>query len=254
MTRNTRSYIIAVTAFISMLIVNALANTVPLNGLSTGQVAALYPNFFTPAGITFSIWSVIYGFLIVFILLAWPRRNDLIVAKILPYLTLSCILNLSWIIVWHYLLPGLSVAIMLGLLVVLAVVFKTVQADKSPDLKMKRWLSISMTTYFAWICVATIANIAAFFVSLNWRGGIIPEPVWTVIMMSAATLLALKITSRYIVPSFSVVVIWAVFGIYFRWRESDSIQIKYGSLLLILLMLVHLIYIIRNRPVYSGDR
>ena len=76
MTKNTGSYFTAVTAFISMLIVNVLANAVPLNGLRTGEVAALYPNLFTPAGITFGIWSVIYGFLTIFLILGWPRRND----------------------------------------------------------------------------------------------------------------------------------------------------------------------------------
>ncbi|MBX2961501.1 MAG: hypothetical protein KF687_03260 [Cyclobacteriaceae bacterium] len=46
-------------ALIGVLTVNALANILPINGLNTGQVSALYPSLFTPAGITFSIWSVI---------------------------------------------------------------------------------------------------------------------------------------------------------------------------------------------------
>ena len=42
-------------SFIVMVVVNALANTLPLNGLQTGQVADRFQNLFTPAPITFAI-------------------------------------------------------------------------------------------------------------------------------------------------------------------------------------------------------
>jgi len=58
--QNTRSYPIAVIAFIFMLIINFVAIAIPLNGLSTGEVPDLYPNFFIPAGLTFGIWSIIW--------------------------------------------------------------------------------------------------------------------------------------------------------------------------------------------------
>ena len=46
--------------FILMVTVNALANLLPLNGLTTGEVSDSYPNLFAPAALTFSIWGVIY--------------------------------------------------------------------------------------------------------------------------------------------------------------------------------------------------
>ena len=241
--QNTRSYPIAVIAFIFMLIINFVAIAIPLNGLSTGEVADLYPNFFIPAGLTFGIWSIIYGFLFVFLILACNRRNDLIVARILPYFTLTSILNLSWIIAWHYLMVGVSVVIMLGLLLVLIIIFKIIQSDKSEDLKINAWINISMTIYLAWISVATIANISAFLVSLNWRGGIMSEQIWTLIMMSVAALLAIGITSKFNVPYFSLVVIWAILGIFLRWYESDFTIVVYGSVFLIIIMMIHLIYV-----------
>jgi hypothetical protein len=245
--KNTLSYFVALAAFVCMLTVNALANILPINGLNTGQVAGLYRNFFLPASMTFSIWSVIYGFLIVFLVLAWSRRHEVIVSKILPYFTLSCILNLSWIIVWHFLLPGISVMIMLGLLAVLAIIFVFVQSEDSGDLKIKTWLHVSMTVYFAWICVATIANISAFLVSLDWRGGFISEQAWAVIMMSVATLLALTITGKFNSPWFSIVVIWAILGICIRWIESDHLAIIYSAILLIVVMVIHLVSVARRK-------
>ena len=52
-------------AFIAVLAVNYLANTLPLNGKDTGELSDQYPNLIVPAGITFSIWSVIYAWLAV---------------------------------------------------------------------------------------------------------------------------------------------------------------------------------------------
>ena len=50
--------------FIGVVTVNALANILPINGYNTGQISAFYPNYFVPAGFTFSIWGLIYLFLL----------------------------------------------------------------------------------------------------------------------------------------------------------------------------------------------
>ena len=47
-------------AFIAMVAMNLVAELVPLNGVTSGQVSDMYASLFTPAGITFSIWGVIY--------------------------------------------------------------------------------------------------------------------------------------------------------------------------------------------------
>lgn len=57
--------------FALVITVNALANILPINGMNTGQISSLYPSLFTPAGITFSIWSVIYLLLLGFVIVQW---------------------------------------------------------------------------------------------------------------------------------------------------------------------------------------
>ncbi len=52
--------IINIVAFIAVLVVNYLAVSLPLGGMTTGALSDLYPNLFTPAGLTFSIWGLIY--------------------------------------------------------------------------------------------------------------------------------------------------------------------------------------------------
>jgi len=64
-------------AFLATVGVNALANALPINGKTTGELSDLYPNLFVPAGMTFSIWGVIYLLLAIFAVyqIATPNRN-----------------------------------------------------------------------------------------------------------------------------------------------------------------------------------
>ena len=50
----------AAVAFGVMVIINAAANLLPINGNTSGEVSDSYPNLFAPAGYTFVIWGVIY--------------------------------------------------------------------------------------------------------------------------------------------------------------------------------------------------
>ena len=54
------------TGVIATIVVNGLANSLPLNGRLTGELSDSYPNLFVPAGLTFAIWGVIYTLLVIF--------------------------------------------------------------------------------------------------------------------------------------------------------------------------------------------
>ena len=52
--------------FAGMIVMNYLANALPLNNKTTGELSDSFPNLFVPAGITFSIWGIIYILLLVY--------------------------------------------------------------------------------------------------------------------------------------------------------------------------------------------
>jgi hypothetical protein len=52
--------------FVATFAINYLATGLELGGYNTGELSDLIPNLFVPAGITFSIWGVIYFFLAAF--------------------------------------------------------------------------------------------------------------------------------------------------------------------------------------------
>jgi benzodiazapine receptor len=235
-------HIVSVVAFVAMIIVNALANLLPINGLDTGEVSDLYPSLFTPAGITFSIWSVIYLSLLSFLVVSWMRKSDPFINELLPWFTVSCVLNASWILAWHYIQPAMSVVIMITLLIVLVKIFVRLHRESFTRLTDRIFLQLPFTLYLAWICVATIANISALLVAIEWNGAFLNEEGWTVVMMIVAALLAVKITLEYREPFFAIVVMWALLGIHWRWREREHITIFYASLMLITALVVVVLY------------
>lgn len=231
-------------AFAITLLVNALANILPINGLNTGEVSNLYPSLFTPAGITFSIWSILYLLQIGFVIFSWTTKDQRI-SKLLPPFILVCILNASWILLWHYLHPGFSVVVMITMLSTLTYIFLQIQQGVFSTKKEYVLVVLTFTLYLAWICVASIANVSAWLVSISWTGfGITPE-VWTMLMMAVGTLLAIYISIKFGAPAFALVVIWAFVGIYLRWRQNELI-IANTAITLCIIMLGVFVYGVRK--------
>ena len=50
------------------LLVNYLANAIPIGGKTTAEASAQVPTLFTPAGYAFAIWGVIYLLLIIWVI------------------------------------------------------------------------------------------------------------------------------------------------------------------------------------------
>ena len=105
--------------FAFVVVMNTLAVTLPLNNKTTGELSDQYPNYFTPAGFTFSIWGIIYLFLLGFtiyqaVVLFSGKSGAAKVSRITPLFILNGLLNGAWIFAWHYEQVTLSLVIMGG--------------------------------------------------------------------------------------------------------------------------------------------
>jgi translocator protein len=69
------------------------------------------------------------------------------------------------------------------------------------------------TIYIGWISVATVANISALLVNLQWNAwGIAPEN-WAVLMIAIAIILAFCFSFFYDSIAAPLVIAWALWGI-----------------------------------------
>ena len=242
MKKSSTTALLHTLALTATVVINALANALPINGLNTGEVSALYPNLFTPAGYTFSVWSLIYILLVGFVAYHWyaiiKKTSTAIFETLSPWFILSCIFNVLWILVWHHLYVGLSIAVMIALLGTLVRAFIIVCAYAPGSRRNYYFIVLPFVVYLAWICVATIANAAALLTAYDWQGGFASPVAWAVIMMIIAALLAIFITTKFYKPAFAFIVAWAIGGILARWSGSDYTLIIYTATFLVLTLVI----------------
>jgi len=227
--------ILSALLFAGMILMNYLANALPLNNKTTGELSDSFPNLFVPAGITFSIWGIIYLLLAVYCIVQFRDSNQEIVSKIGWIFAISCVLNGLWIVAWHYGNLPLSLIIMLGILV--SLIYINILIRDIPFGIIKASFGI----YLGWICIATIANVTALLVTLDWNGIGISEESWTIIMIAAGALIASLALYRLNNPFIGLAVVWAFIGIILK-RQTDfqSIVIAAGiALTLVALFTVY---------------
>lgn len=220
---NKINALVQAVAFLLMLAINAAANILPINEQTTGQISALYDNYFVPAGYTFSIWIVLYllqAWWILFSLrVAFQKNEDLpsagLTSLLMPYFSLACMLNASWILSWHFLQIGISLIIMVLLLIVLTSIYIQLRALTLPPEGWISWtIPVVFVSYLSWICVATIANVSAFLIKIKADHLFSNEPLWSVLMMGVALLLCIWLGGQKREPVFAFVLCWAFLGIY----------------------------------------
>jgi translocator protein len=203
-------------ALVLMLIVNALANILPLNGITTREISDMFPVYFVPAPYVFSIWGVIYLALIGFAIyqVLPSQRDNRLLRRIGYWFALSCVVNSLWIFAWHWLLFPLTLVLMLLLLGVLIHIYRTAGNGRQQVVRAEKWMvQLPFSIYLGWISVATIANVTDFLYDAGWDGAGIAPQTWAVIMLVVAAVLGLVIIARHSDIAFTAVLIWAFVGI-----------------------------------------
>jgi hypothetical protein len=208
------------------LTVNALANALPINGRTTGELSDQYPNLFVPAGVTFSIWGLIYLLWITLILYQartlLSYRKAPVVERIGPRFFLNMLGNAAWLVAWHYERVGISVAIMLFLLGSLLVLYGRLGVGERAVSRGERYfVHLPISVYLGWITVATIANITALLVDVGWDGFGLGAQLWTIVLIGVAVGITLLMIQARRDVAFSGVVVWALLGILIRRLSTD---------------------------------
>ncbi|MBN1275303.1 tryptophan-rich sensory protein [Candidatus Woesearchaeota archaeon] len=225
-------------SFLAVVVINGLANMLPINGVTTGGVSDSYPNLFTPAGLTFSIWGLIYLLLAGFVLFSlgvFGKKRSAAADKVAWPFIISSLANIAWLFSWHYGLIWLSVVFMLCLLVSLIVIATRLRSLRlSPA---ERWLvRLPFSVYFGWITVATIANITVFLVSIGWGGFGLSEAFWTVLVLVVGALIGLWRSYVDRDVAYLLVFVWAYTGILVRHLSPSGFAGEYGGVIVTLIV------------------
>ncbi|MFX1254824.1 MAG: hypothetical protein ACFFCZ_24645 [Promethearchaeota archaeon] len=212
--------IVNLIALILTILINVLANAIPIGGKNTGELSDALPNLFVPAGLTFSIWFVIYLLLTIFAiyqardLISPEKQNMPFLYRISYIFLLSSIANIVWIFLWHYQQVLFSLFLMVVLFLSLLAIYLRLDIGRAEvPRNEKLFVHVPFSVYIGWITVATIANVTAFLVSINWDGFGIPEEIWTIIVIAVAVIITLAMLFTRKDIAYSLVVVWASIGI-----------------------------------------
>lgn len=220
-------------AYVAMVAVNFLANGLPINNRSTGEISDAYPNLFAPAGPAFSIWGLIYlllGGYVIYQFFKKDQKTEELLEKINPLFMATSLANISWIFAWHYDYIGLSVVIMAALLYLLIRIADLLRAAQLGAWE-KLFIRTPFSIYFGWITVAAIANVSVFLVSLGWNGWGMADYVWTSIILVVGALIGIVRMLKDQNAIYGSVLIWAYFWIILKHFSADGFDGQYPSVI-----------------------
>jgi len=219
--------IVVVAALVGMIVVNGLANSLPLNGQTTGEVSDAFDIRFVPAGYVFSIWGLIYLALIAFTVnlvrpsvgaRPWVDRVGLLFAA-------SSVTNAAWLFAWHYERFVLSEVLMLCLLALLITIYLVLDVGRAGRSAGQRWLvEAPMQLYLGWITVATVANTSSTLQHVGWGGWGVSDEIWAALLLAVCVVLAVAIAVTRRDAIFNGVLAWASAGIAVAQADAPLVR------------------------------
>ncbi|WP_319507863.1 tryptophan-rich sensory protein [uncultured Methanolobus sp.] len=236
--KTTMIRIVVLVTFLAMITVNALANILPINDVTTGQLSDSYENLFAPAGFTFAIWGVIYFLLGAYTLYqldifkgnSSAFKNDLL-NNIGILFSISSIANAAWIFSWHYEIIPLSMVLMVVILICLILINQTINTEQLSESEYL-FIRLPFSVYFGWITVATIANATVLLVSLGWKGFGLAEETWAVIIIFVGFIIGAKTMLKNRDVAYGLVIVWAYAGILLKHVLPEGFGGQYFAVII----------------------
>lgn len=221
--RRIETIVLAV-SFVVLVAANALGEIFKFGGVTAADVSNEVFAWFAPAGYVFSIWSVIYIGLAVWIVrLIKDEGADqgfagLPIGIEAVLFAVSCVLNIAWLALWHLKVFAATIPVIIALLVVVAILYLlTWQRSESP---LDR---IPPAIYASWLAVATVANIAHVATRAATADAGIAPALSTIVLLLVFVGLAFAIRRVFNDYVFGIVVAWAGIGIGVRLVEVSPL-------------------------------
>lgn len=155
------------------LVANFVVGAQLLDLPAINDISDKYATLLTPAGYAFSIWSLVYVLLIVFVVyqardVIHPRKDNDLPQKIGPWFVVANICNGVWTYIFVSEAVGLSVVVLLILTGSLYMVLRRLKiAVDNPQLKTIACVWWPLMLYTGWVTVATVVNIASWLESIQ---------------------------------------------------------------------------------------
>jgi hypothetical protein len=217
--KNVVRQILVAVSILATLVVNVLADALPLNGKNTGVISDQFQVWFVPAGYVFAIWGLIYIGLITYgVYQALPsQRDNPRLRNADGFFILSGVANCLWLFLWHYEQFVGTLAVMLVLLASLIAVYLRLGIGETKASKTETWLvRVPISVYLGWITVATVANVTELLDYLKWNGFGLPAYLWFLVVLVAVLVIATLMSVNRKDIAYTLVILWALAGVAYK--------------------------------------
>ena len=187
---------------ITMIALNSLANVLPINNITTGDLSDTVSTVISPAGFTFGIWAIIYLGLIWLTLAVVTKKITLII---------SALANGLRIVARHYQNLHLAMIIILILLISLIIIDRTLITHKDSISYFPR-VRGSILLYFGRVQIATLVmtTIYAQYQLGILTGYEIPAGMAVIILAWCANLLIICREKNIITSLVALRALWGI--------------------------------------------
>lgn len=225
-------------AWLAVVIVCLLYSTGRLH-YHPEYITQLHPNKFTPAGWSFSIWTLILiltGIFVVYQALPSKRDSVLIFQRIGPLFILNYAFMFIWLFCYSYNAIWASLIFMLAAFISMLIIYirlgvnytvegrERVDHEGVPLSQIDFWiLQLPFSLSFGWLFLAFVANIAIAFSTIDPNFGWNASG-WSVILQIFVMLICLLVLRLRHDPFFACAVAWGFFGIADRYRGDQIVS------------------------------
>jgi hypothetical protein len=235
--KNTVVKIITVISFFAMLLTSIYAYNTPIDGMTTKEIMASYPNLFSPDYIVKVTWIFIFLLQAAFAfyqldLFGKLRKNmrHETMYKLRILFISACYLHIFWIIAWHYDYLALSSVIIFGLLIGL-ITFNKILSLEDMTISEKLFVRLPFSVYYGWITISSVTNIFTLMVSIRSQVFGIPEYIWSIIVLVLITAIVSYRTQINKDLVYCLTVIWAYVGILYERVSENAMNGQYLKLI-----------------------
>jgi hypothetical protein len=226
--KNTLRQICVVVVLLATIVINILADALPINSLGTGTISDSFHVYFVPAGYVFAIWGIIYIGLIAYaVFQTLPSQKDNPRLQATGWwVVLGGLANSAWIFLWHYQKFVGTLVAMLFLFVTLIVVYVRLGINQFKVSPGETWaVRVPFSIYLGWITVATIANVSDVLDYLKWNRFGISDATWMVLVLGAVVLISGLMNFLRKDIAYALVILWALAGIAAKFPTEGLVTV-----------------------------
>ncbi len=194
-----------------------------IGGYTQADISEMFSTSVTPAGFTFSIWSIIYlSWIIAWVYIAFlEKKKSKLDNTSLVAFSLAIALTALWLLPWGNLWIGTSLIIMLAILGLLAYVFTR---TRTSHIIVRSSIDITL----GWIIMASALNVTVWIRYMGWDIWAPADFYYAIGALGLILLIVSEMQCRYKTYIISGVFLWTLLGVWmahplFEQRVAVSI-------------------------------